>query len=90
LATHVLGGRVSSAVEGIDSFAYSAFPDNILALFERGTSSSSSELDKSRYEFQPNRKNLSTSKKKRLKGKTYNIDSKSSSSAKSLVDPFVT
>jgi hypothetical protein len=54
LATPVLGGRVSSAVEGIDSFAESAFPDNILALFERGTSSSSSELDKNMYKFQPN------------------------------------
>jgi hypothetical protein len=54
LATVVLGGRVGSAVEGFDSFADSVFSDSILALFERGTSSSSSELDKSRYKFQAN------------------------------------
>jgi hypothetical protein len=50
LATTIRGGEVAirliSVVRGIDSFADSALSDNILALFERGTSSSSSELDK--------------------------------------------
>jgi hypothetical protein len=50
LATTVLGGGVGirsfPAVEGIDSFADSALSDNTFALFERGTSSSSSEQDK--------------------------------------------
>jgi hypothetical protein len=40
--------RLISVVRGIDSFADSALSDNILALFERGTSSSSSELDKAK------------------------------------------
>jgi hypothetical protein len=46
LATVVLGGRICSAVEAFDSFADSAFSFNIFALFERGISSSSSELNK--------------------------------------------
>jgi hypothetical protein len=52
LATIVRGGAVAirstPAVIGIDSFADSALSDNIFALFERGTSSSSSELDKAK------------------------------------------
>jgi hypothetical protein len=46
LAIVVLGGRIGSAVEGFDSFADSAFSFNIFALFKRGISSSSSELNK--------------------------------------------
>jgi hypothetical protein len=42
--TAVLEGGVSSAGEGFDSLADSDFPENNLALFARGTSSSSSEL----------------------------------------------
>jgi hypothetical protein len=49
LATVVLGGGVAAwsllAIEGIDLFADSALSDITLALFERGTSLSSSELD---------------------------------------------
>jgi hypothetical protein len=52
LATTVLGGGVATrlipAVRGIDYFADSALSDNNFALFERGTSSSSSELDKAK------------------------------------------
>jgi hypothetical protein len=55
LATSVLGGGVATlplpAVEGIDSFADSALSDIIFALFERGTSSSSLELDKVEMNF---------------------------------------
>jgi hypothetical protein len=40
------GGVVIRSTLGIDSFADSAFSDNIFALFERGSSSSSSELNK--------------------------------------------
>jgi hypothetical protein len=42
--TTVLEGGVGSAGEGFDSLADSDFPENNLALFARGTSSSSSEL----------------------------------------------
>ena len=49
------GTRMSSstilAVEGTDSFADSALSEIIFALFERGTSSSSSELVKSEMSF---------------------------------------
>jgi hypothetical protein len=42
--TVVREGGVGSAGEEFDSLADSAFPENNLALFARGTSSSSSEL----------------------------------------------
>jgi hypothetical protein len=58
LATTILGGGVAilsfPAVEGIDSFADSTLSDNTLALFERGTSSSSSELYKADMNFSQN------------------------------------
>jgi hypothetical protein len=43
-STVVLEGGVGSAGEGFDSLADSDFPESNLALFARGTSSSSSEL----------------------------------------------
>jgi hypothetical protein len=42
--TVVLEGGVGAAGEGFDSLADSVLPENSLALFARGTSSSSSEL----------------------------------------------
>jgi hypothetical protein len=54
LDTLFLGRGVGSAVEEFDSFAESVLSDSILALFARGTSSSSLELLKNKYTLQTN------------------------------------
>jgi hypothetical protein len=62
----------------IDSFADSAFSDNIFACFERGTSSLSSELSKKKSV------KLKEMECKRKEEDNYDMDSMSSSSVKSL------
>jgi hypothetical protein len=81
LATLDLGGRVViwSAL-GIDSLADSAFSDSIFALFKRGISSSSLELNKIKVSEAKKKRNASKKKQE----DNYDMDSMSCSSAKSL------
>jgi hypothetical protein len=78
-----------SVINGIDSFDDSALSKITLALFERGTSSSSSELFKNVWNLMNGKLSEKSRRNHKEKG-AHEIDIKSSSSAKNPDGLFVT